>query len=165
MSVLNAIVICLHVILTGVFQEEQGWRGLLPAHSTRADVERLLGPPKKPEAYLALYDLGSEAVFIEYSSGPCRKDREGGLNVPLNTVIRIVVNFEAGSPFSDLRLDKNKYEKTEDGHLPGVTYYYNEEEGVRVTVSENGTVASITYGLLAKDKHLLCPRSKCDKDM
>jgi hypothetical protein len=52
----------------------------------------LWGPSAKPEGYAELYNLREEAVFIEYSSGPCRKDRNGGYNVPTGTVIQLSVS-------------------------------------------------------------------------
>jgi len=42
----------LHVLLwsliTPAFLQEPGWRGITPLHSTREDVERLIGPPMMP---------------------------------------------------------------------------------------------------------------------
>lgn len=39
--------------------------------STRADVERLLGPAEQP--YGVEYELKDGILSIEYSTGPCRK--------------------------------------------------------------------------------------------
>src|SRR5687767_3401542 len=69
------------------FVNDQDWRLIVPLKSTRGDVERLLGPTK--EAYFAIYQLKKGNLFIEYSSGPCRPDREGGWNVPAHMVISV----------------------------------------------------------------------------
>src|SRR5215475_646532 len=66
----------------------QNWRQLMPLHSTRAEVEHLLGVTH--QAYSAQYQLKDGSLFIEYSSGPCRKEREGGYNVPIDVVIRLI---------------------------------------------------------------------------
>lgn len=52
--------------------QSKGWRGIVPLHSTRADVIRLLGPPNLDGD---LYDLDNKTVHIEYSDGPCEKLR------------------------------------------------------------------------------------------
>lgn len=62
----------------------QDWRQIVPLKSTRADVERLLGPTK--ELYFAVYQLKPGSLFIEYSSGPCSPERKGGWNVPRDVV-------------------------------------------------------------------------------
>ena len=66
---------------------DHDWRRLIPLQSTRADVERLLGPGK--EAYFAIYQLKEGSLFIEYSSGPCRPERKGGWNVSENVVVSV----------------------------------------------------------------------------
>ncbi len=124
---------CITTFMIGLAQNV-GWRGIVPLHSTREDVERLLGPSAKPDGYSEVYDLGKEAVFIKYSSGPCRKERKGGYNVPSGTVKQIRVSSSAKPQFSDLQIDENKYEKTVDPELPGVFHYVNREEGIAYEV-------------------------------
>ena len=58
----------------------QEWRKIAPLTSTRADVERLLGPNGR-SSYGVNYDLKDGILSIEYSSGPCTKERKGGWNV------------------------------------------------------------------------------------
>jgi hypothetical protein len=48
-----------------------GWRGILPLHSTRTDVERQLEKPLTNRPDLAVYDYEMERVSIQYSTGPC----------------------------------------------------------------------------------------------
>ncbi|MGH9904405.1 MAG: hypothetical protein ACRD8U_02345 [Pyrinomonadaceae bacterium] len=153
----EVILLCLSVILfMQASQRNKDWRGIVPLHSTRADVERLLGPSAKPEAYAEVYELGNEAVFIQYSSGPCRKERKGGYNVPTGTVIQLRVSSSEKPRFSDLRIDESKYEKTVDSELPGVLHYTNKEDGIAYEV-QNGKVTSTNYFPAAKDHHLSCP--------
>lgn len=138
----------------------RGWRGIVPLHSTRADVERLLGPSRGPESYAASYHLAEESVFVEYSSGPCSARAGGrGWNVPPDTVIRIRVTPAEGPMLSDLQLDRKKYKQAEDSHVLGYVYYNNLKEGIRIS-AYNGRVSSIEYGATAPDKHLHCPRPK-----
>lgn len=149
--------LCMILFTLGLTQDK-GWRGIVPLHSTRADVERLLGPSAKPDGYAEVYDLGTEGVFVEYSSGPCRKDRKGGYNVPSGTVIQISVGSSTRPQFSALNLDLSKYEKSEDPELPGVLHYSNMEEGIAYEV-QDGKVGSINYFPAMRDNHLRCPDS------
>src|SRR5687768_16252810 len=45
------------------------WRGIIPLRSTRADVERLLGPPEPGSR--GVYRTGSERITVSYAEGPC----------------------------------------------------------------------------------------------
>jgi hypothetical protein len=62
------------------------WRGIIPLHSTRADVEKLLGPPPNDEAALyqpsdnrSIHNLDEEVVTIFYlaRSNPANAIRPG----------------------------------------------------------------------------------------
>lgn len=148
--------LCLIVIFS-VGVKAQGWRGLIPLHSTRADVERLLGPSTEPEKFSADYELGDRVVSIEYSSGPCRKEMKGGWNVQRDTVISIRIGFKDKAQFSPSKIDKRKFKKERSSHTPSVTYYVNEGEGIMYEVQE-GKVQSVEYYASAKDLYLECPK-------
>lgn len=142
-----------------------GWRGIVPLHSTRADVERLIG---KPNFKYDLYDIGNERVDIMYSSDPCTQGLQGSYTVPRDTVIRISVVPQNQLRFSDLRLDLGKYKKTEDAPEQHHAVYKNEEQGITYVVYEgngggSGVVQRILYGATAKDCHLRCSNAAAKK--
>lgn len=147
------IAFCL-ILCTSVLSYERGWRGIVPMRSTRADVEKLLGPSVE-EGYGVTYDLGNEAVTFEYSSGPCTKGKKNGWNVPENTVIRIRVSSTEKPRFSDLKIDKKKFERIEDSELLDVLYYTNRAEGITYEV-QDGVVTTVEYAPAAKDESLYC---------
>jgi len=60
-----AIVGLLSISSTGY---AQGWRGIVPLHSTRKDVERLIGGPMQPGGMT--YDLEEGRVNVTYSGRP-----------------------------------------------------------------------------------------------
>ena len=135
------------------------WRGIEPLHSTRGNVENLLGSKVvRCGDSACIYDLGEEVVFILYTTdSSCKNDgATTAWKVQVGTVIEINVHFKQDKPLSQLGLDLSKFEKIEDEHLPGWIYYVNLEEGVRV---EGGlrTASSMTYFQSAKDKYLRCP--------
>jgi hypothetical protein len=146
--------VCLAFALP-VGPQARGWRGLVPMQSTRADVEKLLGP-SADDGYGVAYDLGGEAVTFEYSSGPCTKRRKGGWNLPVDTVIRIRVSASVKPRFSALDIDREKLKKIENTELPGVEYYVDSEKGIYYEV-QGGLVITTEYGPAPKDNPLRCP--------
>jgi hypothetical protein len=142
--------------------QANSWHGIVPLRSTRADVEKLLGPPtpdsKAP--YAADYKTNNERVFVLYSTGPCNVEPSHGWNVPRGTVINITVEPNIKPKFADLKIDESKYEKRRDPEILHAAYYTNEEEGVSITVNtDEGVVTAISYSPMSKDNHLRCPTS------
>ncbi|MFY9570065.1 MAG: hypothetical protein WAV20_01525 [Blastocatellia bacterium] len=134
----------------------KGWRGIIPLHSTRADVERLFGlGTNECKCGYYLEDLN---VFFYYSSGNCKSGGSGGWDVPPDTVLRIVVHQKPTPRLSDLQIDESKFKKRHDGHIERIVSYVNEEEGLIIEVDEDsGLVMGFDYAPSAKDKHLRCP--------
>ena len=138
------------------FTEAKGWRGIIPLQSKRADVVRLLGQPAEPGGYGVLYKLEEEIVFIEYSSGPCSKDREGGWNVARDTVVSISVTPKKKLQFTDLNLGDN-YRKGPSGDVIDIVNYTNEQDGVIYEVDDNtGIIRAISFQPGIENRHLLC---------
>src|SRR5258706_11350897 len=103
MSITEIILSCCLVIVAAGLSYGKDWHGVVPLHSTRADVERLLGPSKKPaKDYSSIHETEREVVLVEYSTGePC----SGGANkwkVPRGTVLSISVALRTEIRFSDL---------------------------------------------------------------
>ena len=133
--------------------EAKEWHGIVPLHSTRVDVERLLG---KPNGKFDRYQIGEDEVDIMYSRDRCAN----GWNVPRDTVISVAV-FVGGSPLlSALEPDLNNYNKERDQHLRGRVYYVNASEGIRYDVQEQAgksdKVIVVYYGPTEKDENLRC---------
>lgn len=141
------------IALTTDFSRAKGWRGIVPLHSTRADVERLLGPGTN-QCKCAYY-LDDVNVFFQYSSGDCKSGGSGGWNIPPDTVIRFTVVPKPKPRLSDLNLDESKFMKKQSGHIAGVINYIDEQEGLSLEVHE-GMVQAFYYQPTAKDKHLRC---------
>jgi len=141
------------------YPESNTWRGIVPLRSTRADVEKILGPPTPDSRspYAAGYDTDNEKVFILYSSGLCAANPQHGWNVPAGVVIRISVEPKRKPRFIDFKLDKSKYEQRPDPEVLDFTYYTNEEEGISVEVNTaEGVVTTVRYSPGSKYNHLRC---------
>ena len=137
-------------------QEDRGWRGIIPLHSTRADVERLIG---KPDMHGDLYDYEDESVSILYQRHTCEENKGEGWNVPTDTVIRISVDFKnKDRSLSDFPIDWTQYEKTEGGDVPGIAYYSDRDKGISYE-TRYGRVRAVIYGGKTADARLHCPDS------
>lgn len=149
----------------------QGWHGIVPLQSTRADVERQFGKPQRigagvvPDYAVHDYEVGDVVVDVYYSTGTCSERRGGcalphreefGWDVPRDTVIRVDLhpkNMPAARLVLPRRFKKIKGEK--EG-LPGFLIYRNRDTGVTYHVAD-GKVVSITYGPSAMETRLACP--------
>jgi hypothetical protein len=157
MTVIKLCLLCLSVMpLIPGQSRARGWRGIVPLHSTRVEVERLIGKPNFGDG---LYDFEKERVFILYSGAPCT---ESSWNVPRDTVIQISVAPKGKLRLSGLHLDLSKYERIRDPSAQVHTHYENREEGIRYQVFEGGgggagTILSAYYGPAAADANLRCP--------
>jgi hypothetical protein len=144
-----------------VSAQEQGWRGIVPLHSTRSDVERLLGKPMK--GYSDLYDTEKERIIFNYQGQPCvasdsqsRPERDGW-NVPYDTVLSFTVNLKTKVLLSDIGIDKSKYKEARYPYGPDIIYYNNDDDGRSYAVEgRDGTVRSISFYWTPKDEYLRC---------
>ena len=131
-----------------------GWRGIVPLHSTRADVERLLGTGT--DSCKCAYYLEDVNAFFYYSSGNCKSRVSGGWDVPTDTVVRIVVYPKRKLSLADLNIDQSKFEKKRE--VESIVSCWNQEEGLYIEVSAyTDLVMGFYYGPAARDKYLRCP--------
>src|SRR5437868_9386966 len=89
---LSLIISCICLMIPSLNysnSKEGGWRGIVPLHSTRADVERILG--RTPNERTRTYYLKDCDVYVVYSREDDCKRFPNGWNVPPNTVIRFDV--------------------------------------------------------------------------
>jgi hypothetical protein len=130
---------------------QKGWQGLSPLHSTRADVERLLGYSKDP--CRCVYETQDEFIYIDYATGRC-KGTLLGWNVPTDTVLTIKVRPRADKKFSELGVDLEGYVRSYDDAM--AAYYTNNVVGITYAVGESGLINSITYTPSVSDNSLRC---------
>src|SRR5678815_1670750 len=100
--------------------QANGWRGIVPLHSTRSQVEQLLGPPtEQSDMYSVVYKTPNETVEIDYAEGsPCGiGEKYSRWRVARNTVTSIFISPYPGSPLSRLSIDESRYKKFTVGHL------------------------------------------------
>jgi hypothetical protein len=129
----------------------RGWRGIIPLHSTRADVERLLGKPSSEVDNL--YKTENDLVRVDYAKGPCN-GWPRGWNVASDTVLALTVMPSAKQMFSDLHVAIATFSKTYDDAF--FTYYASRAQGVEYIVSSEGFLSSTKYFPARGDAVLRC---------
>lgn len=148
-------IILILTFLCATFQADgsipEVWKGITPLHSTRQDVERLLGP--SPERCRCIYRTKDETVFVDYSDGPCQGNLHGW-NVPSDTVLMVTVQPNSRQPFSDLRVDLGRYLKSYGDTYE--VYYTDKSAGIRYQVDDLGIIRSVSYIPDSKSYTLLC---------
>lgn len=151
---ISLLLICSYVISSTAKE----WCGIVPLHSTRAEVERRLKvKPERCGGNACLYDLSDKTVFILYAAEPtCQNDdATTSWKVPADTVIQITVNFKTPQRFSALDIDVTKYDRVPDKELHGLVYLSDYAQGVRMETSGD-SVRAITYYPAAMDDRLRC---------
>ena len=160
-ATLATLCFCIMSYMTTTAQS-RGWRGLVPLHSTRSDVERLLGSPNEVlSTYSTFYRTASETVIVNYANGaPCGiGEKYSQWRVPANTIESILVTPLKGFPVSQLSIDQTKFEKGSGGHRPEDVYYINDQDGETIRVYL-GDVMSLSFYPGKIDAHLSCSASQ-----
>lgn len=145
------------LLACGGLARAQGWRGIVPLHSNRQDVERAAGVPAEPNGIT--YVLKDERVNVVYSEGKCERVRGAEWDVPPDTVLAITVYPQVKLLLSDVRADLDGFEKFVHPHYTDVVYYNNERQGISIGTRSGGEVFVIEYFPAAADTHLRCQRS------
>jgi hypothetical protein len=136
------------------------WRGVKPLHSTRQDVERLLGQPTEPGKVSARYDLKDAVVRVVFTGAPACNTENGWL-IPEGTVTELTVTPKESMTLSDLKINEREYKKTTDPRNPNYVKYTNRDAGRSINV-HYGKVEFMTYYPSTKDEYLMCSKSRVD---
>lgn len=150
--------LCITMCPLTVMAQARGWRGLVPLHSKRADVERLLGQPNEMlSQYSAFYRTEKETVIVNYATGfPCGIGKKySQWRVSKDTVESLLVTPLRGVPVSQLLIDEKKFEKRSGGHRPEDVYYINDQDGESLRVFHD-EVMDISFYPGRIDANLTC---------
>lgn len=156
----NLLSASLFVLAIAVVHQAKEWCNIVPLHSTREDVERVLNvKPQRCGGNACLYDLVDKTVFVLYSGEPTCKntDVSNAWNVPRDTVIEITVHYKTPQPLSLIEPNLTKYKRVQDKEFPALVYLTNDVEGVQMETSGD-TVREITYYRSERDSKLRCPK-------
>jgi len=133
--------------------ESTAWRGITPFHSTRTDVERLLG--RASGNCNCQYDISGDHVRIDYSGNRCGKEKSEHWDLPPDTVLTITLHPQKQCPLTNFNLDTKVFQKTDDPELKGYAIYTSDSEGVEYYATNEGKVFMIIYFGSMKDRTAL----------
>jgi hypothetical protein len=163
---LASIILFLTLVPIQGATERKGWRGIVPLHSTRADVEQLLGPPPPPpkdgtwlytpNPDMPLYFFDDEDVRIGYMTDAFA-ERMSCSAYPNDTVIGVVVYLKKQPLLSDLRIDESKFETFDPSTPQNIGYkaFVNTTDGTYICTA-GGKVNELGYYGDARDRQI-CP--------
>src|SRR5438270_11796877 len=148
------------ILFLSVIGQGKPWRGIVPLHSTRADVRRLLGNPIFQTRLNDTYESEAGQVTVLYTLQACEEGRPadwGNWNVPSETVINIQIALEKAVPVRSLKIKNlRRYKWYTDN--AGATYYRLRRTGLEYQVQEH-QITAITFGPAATDNHLHCKQN------
>jgi hypothetical protein len=150
--ILGCVVMCFPRAAAG-----KAWRGIVPLHSTRAGVERLLGPPNLEDSG---YEIDGARVQLTYTSQGCQEGLSSGWNVPADTVTSIAVSSSAELLLDDVLVGGRNYDQIYAVHSQQLIQYVDAEEGVRYSSVEGYVLTTTYFGTAADDKKLRCGEPK-----
>lgn len=156
-AIITTLCVSITISLSALAQA-RGWRGIVPLHSTRADVERLLGQPNEMlSPYSAFYRTANETVIVNYATGfSCGiGEKYSQWRVSKDTVESILVTPFKGFPVSQLLIDETKFEKRSGGHRTEDVYYINDQDGQTIRVVQSD-VMTISFYPGRVDAELSC---------
>ena len=140
------------------------FRGILPMHSTREDVEAILGPPPPSENRhyttnkgWAIYRVDGLEVFIDYTDEQSLKQSRCESTVAAGIVREIRVIPRIDLLVSNLNLNEKSFRKYEapDSEDREHVGFLDETEGL-VVVAFKGLVSEMIYVAAASDRQR-CP--------
>jgi hypothetical protein len=132
------------------------WRGIVPLHSTRADVVRKFSQCAKSADTCAVR-IGNEDAYIVFSTGAMSEYHECARRLPTDTVMHIEVELERPRKMSDLGIRERNLRSFVPAAAPEKRYrgYVDEDEGW-VVETYKGRVKRLYYIASRKDWSL-CP--------
>ncbi|MBK8467324.1 MAG: hypothetical protein IPL32_16020 [Chloracidobacterium sp.] len=131
--ILTFALVMMAFAISGFSQKvEDGWKGLLPFKSTRADVEKIFGNGKpEPDRWLRevwqyKYDSAEAVIGVVYSGAPCDKKTPfvNRYDLPANTILRYRVQLKQPVPITELRFDADRFDQRDPFKYEDVEFIY-----------------------------------------
>lgn len=155
MNKVGIIVACWLLLLSANSSSAKSWHGIVPLHSTRDDVRKLLGEPDHPGDLFEGYDLRGHKVSVLYATEDVLDPTEtcysplrywwGYYHVSVGTVLSVTISFDNDIPLTKFKIPNfNKLTKGEPDSTSSVDYF-DAARGIEYSVSE-GKIHSIEYG-------------------
>ena len=154
MKLLKVFILIVLGLLMNIPAQAKEWRGIIPLHSTRADVERILGSPwRQPSSEYSLYLIDHASIQITFA-GPSDSDAGRCTNaVSPGTVLSIFILPQTDVSLTDLQID---LEHTKVFNVPFAQLEYRayvDERSGFIVRTLSGKVHEICYLANANVRH------------
>ena len=113
--------------------ERIDWFKIVPFHTTRAEVETILGAPVMGSDYVFSYDTRDDRITVWYGGAKPWKDDPCKWALPEDSVFSFVYAPKKKFPLSELNVDLSKFKKEKAVEMVNDFYYYNPAEGLTLT--------------------------------
>ncbi|MDQ3472156.1 MAG: hypothetical protein M3447_00315 [Acidobacteriota bacterium] len=132
------------------------WRGIVPLHSSRADIVRLFNVcgDNKKRCFFSLEDQNVQVVFSGWQGafGGCPR------SIPKDTVLLVRVRFNKPMPIKELKINLKKFKAFDPSYPSAIGFraYIDEKSGLLIK-SYQGRVVEFDY-IASQDDQAFCPR-------
>jgi len=132
------------------------WRGIVPLHSSRADILRLFNAcgDNKNRCFFSLEDQVIQVVFSGWQGafGGCPT------SVQKDTVLLVRVRINKKMPMKELKINLKKFRAFDPSYRSGLGYraYIDEKSGLLINTYK-GDVVEFDY-LASREDQAFCPR-------
>ncbi len=133
----------------------ESWKGITPLHSSRTDVERILGVKSAGEG-VDEFKVDMDTVQIRYTTKPCQPGEGGKWNVTVGTVTSIWVITHNEVLFDKLGLDLRNFKRSSTDVANNIIYT-DDKNGIVFEINEwNNKVLAFYYYEREKDRQMRC---------
>ena len=132
------------------------WRGIVPLHSSRADILRLFNVcgDNKKRCFFSLKDQEVQVVFSGWQGafGGCPT------SVPKDTVLLVRVRMDKKMPMKGIKINLRKLRAFDPSYRNGLGYraYIDEESGLLINTYK-GEVVEFDF-IASREDQAFCPR-------
>ena len=146
-----------------VFSQTEDWRNLVALESTKENVEKLLGKPRKYFDTYGSYETETGKFSIWYSKGGCHKNIQGlQYKIPAKKMTRLYVRLHRALPIEYYITNKENYKKSKSLMTNDRYLYTSLDESIvyETIVREDNTEFVDTISIQpGKEKtYLLCKK-------
>lgn len=114
---------------------EDGWRGIQPLKTRKAQVEKILGKPEIDDNGYHGYRFDGGFIQVNYSTAPCEENqyKRGKYKIQSGTVLDYIVNLHEGVKLSELKFERGSYYKETSIHGGDLVYYIRRDNSIWIT--------------------------------
>lgn len=154
------------IFLAYQFANAQGYKGIVPMHSTCKDIEWILGGERCGKAE-ETSTLDKERIRIAYSTEKCQKFYGLNWNIPIGTVVAIGREFLKPMTLTDLgielgvQIDESEFEKTPGAaDVPNNVFYFKKTGGLSISAFHDYVMSMRYYPNDSDESKLVCEKFK-----